>query len=288
MGMELSLQRIAEIDRFALPASFLFPESDLSLLEPHADILSPHHVDFPAGTVLLGVQSMFLRIAGRNVLIDTCVGGCKERPARPEWHRIAPSLYLGELARAGLRPEDVDIVFCTHLHADHVGWNTRLEDGRWVPTFPNARYLMSRTELDHWLATERLNPGAHNHGAFADSVQPILEAGLAEPVTEGFSLGPGAHLVGLPGHSPGQLGLELHRPAAPPVCFCGDAFHSVTQAFQPGWHSRFCFDGQQSTRTRLDLLARSESDGLIIVPSHIRSDIGFVIRDGRPRMLRHL
>lgn len=288
MTTPLDLQRIVEIDRFALPSDFLFPESDLARLQPHAATLAPDHVDFSAGTVLLGVQSLVLRHGGLTILLDTCVGACKERPLRPEWHRIAPRIYLGQLAAAGLRPEDIDIVLCTHLHADHVGWNTRLDNGRWVPTFPNARYLISDTELTHWLAEESLNPGKHNHGAFADSVLPVLEAGLVERVDDGADLGHGLTLLGLPGHSPGQIGLELARKGAPDICFCGDGFHSVAQAHQPGWHSRFCSDGPQGTRTRRMLLDRSAQDGLVIVPSHIRGDIGFTYDGTAPRLLRHL
>ncbi|WP_035025818.1 MBL fold metallo-hydrolase [Gemmobacter nectariphilus] len=288
MTTPLDLQRIIEIDRFALPASFLFPDCDLEALRPHAAVLDPHHVDFAAGTILLGVQSMVLCHGGLNILIDTCVGGCKERPARPEWHQIAPRIYLDQLAAAGLRAEDIDIVLCTHLHADHVGWNTRLENGRWVPTFPNARYLISGIELDHWLTQEGIAPGKHNHGAFADSVQPVLEAGLVERVEDGADLGHGMTLLGLPGHSPGQVGLELQRQGAPDICFCGDGFHSLAQAYQPDWHSRFCADGARSSLTRRGLLDRSARDGLVIVPSHIRRDIGFTFDGAGPRLLQTL
>lgn len=288
MTPPLILDRIVEIDRFVLPADMLFPGSDLAVLLPHAAALAPDHLDFTSGTILLGIQSLLLRHGGLNILLDTCVGACKDRPLRPEWHHIASSVYLGQLAKAGLRAEDIDIVLCTHLHADHVGWNTRLENGRWVPTFPNARYLMSRGELDHWLAEEARSPGTHNHGSFADSVLPVLEAGLVERVDDGADLGHGMTLVGLPGHSPGQIGLELHRPGAPAVCFCGDGFHSVVQAFQPHWYSRFCSDGVQATRTRQALLARSAEDGLIVVPAHIRRDIGFTFDGRTPVLLRQI
>jgi len=288
MTQPLDLSRIVEIDRFALSVPFLFPDRDPGDLAAHAQWLAPNHVDFTDGTVLLGVQSLLLRHGGLNILIDTCVGACKERPLRPDWHRIAPDIYLGQLAQAGLRAEDIDIVLCTHLHADHVGWNTRLENGTWVPTFPNARYLIAGAELDHWTAQEALAPGRHNHGAFADSVLPVVQAGLVDRVQDGFDLGRGLHLVGLPGHSPGQVGLELHRPGAAPVCFCGDAFHTVAQAVQPDWHSRFCADGAQSSRTRRGLLDRSATEGLRIVPSHIRRDVGFTFDGRRAALLQSL
>ncbi len=283
----MDIQRIIEIDRFALDASFIFPDADLAQVACHAD-LAPNHIDFSAGQVLLGVQSMLLRNGGLNILIDTCVGGCKERPRRAEWHHIAPHIYLSQLAAAGVAPEDIDIVLCTHLHADHVGWNTRLEDGRWVPTFLNARYLVSRTELDHWLNVEARTPGLHNHGSFADSVLPVLEAGLFERVADGFELGRGMHITPLPGHSIGQIGLQLSRHGHAPVCFCGDAFHNVVQVHRPHWHSRFCDDPVQSTATRLALMDRSMQDGLVIVPSHIRGEMGFTWSGNALRMIAHL
>lgn len=283
----MDIQRIIEIDRFALDAGFLMPDADLAEVAMHKG-LAPNHIDFAAGQILLGVQSMLLRHGGLNILIDTCVGGCKERPRRAEWHRIAPQIYLSQLAAAGVTPDEIDIVFCTHLHADHVGWNTRLEDGRWVPTFPNARYLVSRTELDHWIAEEASAPGQHNHGSFADSVLPVIEAGLFDKVEDGFSLGHGMHIAPLPGHSPGQIGLELHRSGHAPVCFCGDAFHNVVQAHRPAWHSRFCHDPAQSTATRITLMDRSAQEGLVIVPSHIRGEMGFTWSGKALHMLEHL
>ncbi|MGR3200223.1 MAG: MBL fold metallo-hydrolase, partial [Paracoccus sp. (in: a-proteobacteria)] len=141
------ISRITDMDPFALPLTFLFPGAVPEALEAHRSSLAPWHVDFAAGSVLLGVHSLLLQAGGLNILIDTCVGACKPRPARPEWHQRRAAGYLAALSRAGLAPEDIDIVLCTHLHADHVGWNTRLQDGRWVPTFPRARYVIGRQEL---------------------------------------------------------------------------------------------------------------------------------------------
>lgn len=285
MSNPLRIEKIIEIDRFALKADFIFPQADLAVLAPHKAELGGAHVDFAAQEILLGVQSLLLRHGSKVILVDTCVGGCKDRPRRPEWHQLAPQIYLGQLAAAGLAPEDVDIVFCTHLHADHVGWNTRLENGAWVPTFPNARYIVSKLELEHWLAQEAVSPAAANHGAFVDSVAPIIEAGLMDPVDEGFSLGKGLDLVALPGHSPGQMGLMLRRQDAADICLCGDAFHSPAQAIAPQWCSRFCDDPAQAVATRMQLIDAARHDGLIIVPSHIRRDLGFGLTGGGLRLL---
>lgn len=284
----LSIKTVVEIDRFALPLKFLFPDAELEKLRPFETYLAPHHIDYEAETVLLAIQSMLLRRGNKNILIDTCVGACKERPARPEWHQLSAKAYLGSLAAHGLTPDDIDIVFCTHLHADHMGWNTRLENGQWVPTFKNARYLVSETELDFWLAREAAAPGAANHGAFADSVLPVLEAGLIDRVSDGFSLGSGMSLINLPGHTVGQMGLEIARPGHPNVALVGDAIHSVAQVFFPEWSSPFCSHPDQGHKTRLNLIERSQQDGLIIVPSHIRGSMGFVMNGAHPDFLSRI
>jgi len=283
------IDKIIDTDRFVLPASLLLPGRDLADLEGEHALLSPHHVDFEADTLLLSLHSFLLRVNGLVILIDTCVGECKPRPKRPDWHNRQATGYLNRLADAGIRPEDVDIVLCTHLHADHVGWNTRLQDGSWVPTFPNARYIVGHDELTHWQREEAANPGAHNHDAFSDSVLPIIEAGLAEPVSDGFSLSAGMEIVPLRGHSPGQIGLRLEGRGDQGAVFCGDAIHSPVQVFRPEWSSRFCHDPAQAVATRRALLDRAAEEDLLLLPAHTRGAFGFRIRrDGhghRPVMV---
>jgi glyoxylase-like metal-dependent hydrolase (beta-lactamase superfamily II) len=228
-------------------------------------------VDFATGNILLGIHSLLLRAGGLNILIDTCVGEDKHRPRRPEWHQRKATGYIERLKAAGVAPDDVDVVLCTHLHCDHVGWNTRLDNGRWVPTFPKARYLIGRSELAHWQAAEVAEPGRHNHGAYADSVLPVLEAGLSELVDDGFELARGMRLEALPGHSPGQIGLCLDGGTAGRALFCGDAIHSPVQVFRPDWASAFCHDQDQAIRTRGDLLARAAEEDLLLVPAHLRN-----------------
>ena len=264
-----TIETISDLDPFALPIDLLFPDRAVESLEPHRPALAPHHVDFDNGQILLGVHSHLLRIGGRTILIDTCIGEHKPRPRRPDWHQRASTRYLERLARAGLRPEDIDIVMCTHLHTDHVGWNTQLVDGRWVPTFPNARYLIGRTEFAHWQAEEEASPGLHNHGCFSDSVMPIIEAGLAEFVDDGFEIATSLSLMALPGHTPGQLGLCLcHGPRK--AFFCADAVHSPVQVFYPDWASRFCSDPAMAIATRRNLFDRVAGTGDLLIPAHLR------------------
>ena len=145
---------------------------------------------------------------------------------------------------------------CTHLHADHVGWNTRLDSGRWVPTFANARYVMSQTEIDHRAGEAAAKPEA-NHGSFQDSVLPVVERGLVTTVEAGAEIADGARLLALPGHAPGQIGLEFAAGNGERVVFCGDAIHSPAQVFQPEWSSAFCHDQSLARTTRRALLERA-------------------------------
>lgn len=273
-----TLERIVDLDPFALPLGFIMPGATVEAIRHLEPVLAPHHVDFAAGNILLGVHSLLLRAGRLNVLIDACVGENKERPRRPEWHRRTASGYLDRLKAAGLAPDEVDIVLCTHLHADHVGWHTRLDNGRWVPTFPKARYLIGRTELTHWQAHESAEPGRHNHGAYADSVLPVIEAGLDELVDDGFDLARGMRIETLPGHSPGQIGLCLDCGTAGKALFCGDAVHSPVQVFKPEWASAFCHDREQAVRTRIGLFERAAEGDLLLVPAHLRGAWGMRIR----------
>ncbi len=265
-----TLHRIVDVDPFALKLEVLFPAATIDVLEHARDVLEPHHVDYCSGCVLLGVQSFLLRTQNLTILIDSCVGEHKQRPRRPDWHRRERSGYLERLATAGAGPGDIDIVLCTHLHADHVGWNTRLEAGRWVPTFPNARYLIGRTELEHWQTQERAAPAFHNHGSFADSVLPVIEAGQCETVDDGFALASGLAILALPGHSPGQVGLGLAGKGGRQWRFCGDAIHSPVQVYAPEWTSPFCSDPAEAVRQRQGLLERSAGSDTVLIPSHLR------------------
>ena len=273
MHLTLGSTRVDGIDDLPImdfPASMLLPQAAPAELEPMLPWLAPDHYTPATGTVHLAGQSILLRFGSRVVLVDTCVGCGKQRPVRPAWHRREGRAYLDRLAAMGVQPEQVDTVFCTHLHVDHIGWNTQLQDGRWVPTFPNARYLFGRTELAHWQAqADKLGPTGVNHKSYADSVLPILEADLAELVDDGYELAPGMVLRGLPGHTPGQMGLFLDGPGGRAL-FCGDAIHSPAQIARPDWSSAFCADAALAARTRTALVADAAERGTLLIPAHFR------------------
>jgi len=264
-----TIHRVIDLDPFAIPIAGIFPGATLAQLDGAAHVFAERHVDFATGKVLLVIQSHLVRFAGKKILIDACVGEHKSRPLRPEWNLRTGTQYLGNLAAAGCTPEDIDIVMCTHLHADHLGWNTRLQSGRWVPTFPNARYVMTQRDIDQRAQDAAQSPQA-NHGSYQDSVLPVIEAGLVKTVSIGDEIADGAKIIDLAGHSPGQIGLDIAADAQSRLVFCGDAIHSPVQVFHPEWSSGFCFDPAQAVRTRRMLLERAVGEGLRLMPAHLR------------------
>lgn len=282
-----SVSRIIDLDPFVLPLAGLLPAASLDDLADARAVLAGMHLDYETATLNLAVQSHLLRIGGRTILIDTCIGEDKPRPRRADWHERRQTGYLARLAAAGCRLEDIDMVMCTHLHADHVGWNTRLDNGRWVPTFPKARYLIGCTELAFWTEAAA-RPAEHplNHGSFADSVLPVIEAGAAEMVDDGVQVMPGVSIAPLPGHTPGHIGLEVKLPGQPALVFSGDALHSPAQVFQPGWSSAFCTDPAVATASRIGLLDRAAETDTVLIPAHLRGEGMRISRLGsrfRPR-----
>ena len=271
---DLQITGLTDLDRFDIPLNMLLPQADPRTLEG-IDWLGPEVIS--DGVLHLKIRSWLLRLNGRVVLIDTCVGAQKDRPHRPDWHRRDGAAWLAALAAEGLGPEDVDIVMCTHLHADHVGWNTQLIDGRWVPTFPNARYVCARTEYDHWEDVSA--QGGDRHGAIADSVLPVMEAGAMDLVDDGWELGPGLELQAAPGHTPGHMCVLAQHGCG--AAFVGDAIHSPVQLARPELSSAFCSDPDQARMTRTRLLDDIADSDRLLIPAHF-PDPGWirVRRDG--------
>ena len=262
---DVAVTSIEDLDPFRLELHRLFPAAGMAMLEPHRHELVPDHFDADFSHIRLAVQAFLLQVDGKRLLIDTCIGEHKPRPRLAEWDGREDTGFLRHLKAAGAEPDDIDFVFCTHLHADHVGWNTRWHKGRWVPTFPRARYLIGRTEHAYFSS----RPEA-NHGSFFDSVTPIFEAGLVDLVDDGFSFLRGLTLLPLPGHSPGQMGLLVDR-LGEKALFCGDAVHSPAQIFVPDLSSAFCSDPDGAADLRKDLFARIADERRTLVPAHFRN-----------------
>ena len=219
-----TLQRIVECEEGILPPTEIYGECTQAHLDEHRHWLVPRFQDAASGLLIISIQSFLVRQDGLNILVDTCGGNDKERK-RPHFHKQNRP-WLDTLRAAGVGPEDIDIVLCTHLHVDHVGWNTRLENGRWVPTFPKARYLVSQREWDYW---RNAGPAAlERTGDFlSDAVLPIIQSGQADFVGDTHAIKSDISLEPAYGHTPGQMmmrhrlrrrpGAAMRRPHASPT-----------------------------------------------------------------------
>lgn len=262
---------------FILPGE-LFPDFDAAALAGH-DWLGPI---FEPGTgrMMLSFHSFVLRTGRHTILIDTCMGNHKERPGRPIGHRRDTD-FPARLAAAGVRPEEVDFVMCTHLHWDHVGWNTRLQDGHWVPTFPRARYVMARQEYEHRDAMHARGERGMHDLAFADSILPLVRAEQALIVDDGHAIEDGVWLEVRAGHTPGNAVLNVRSGQARGV-FSGDTIHSPMQFVRPDWSSTACADPAQAAAARRRLMEDHADTPTLIMPAHfLAPSAGRVVTHGK-------
>jgi glyoxylase-like metal-dependent hydrolase (beta-lactamase superfamily II) len=271
---DVTVRKIFELDSTYLPLRFAFPEVSVEHLAGLRRwywnaILDG---DPEKSRMELFLHSYVLQINNKNILIDTCCGDSKPRNI-PFFNQLSTP-YLQNLAAAGLTPGDIDVVMCTHLHFDHVGWNTRLENGSWVPTFPNARYIFTRADYEHF-DKNRSDPvyGA----AFCDSVLPVVEHGLAELVETDFVLeheiGSGVWLQGAPGHSPGSSMVHVKHGTGSLV-FSGDTFHHPMQVAYPDLQFSGDEDAAVACRTRASLFAQLADSPTVVFPAHFGATSG--------------
>lgn len=244
----------------------LYPAATPDLVDSHRGWMEPFYMDSASGRMIIAFRSFLIRTGGLTILVDGCVGNDKNRPLRPEWHhKTFP--WMDNLRAHGVAPEEVDYVMCTHLHVDHVGWNTKLENGRWVPTFPNAKYLFHETEYAFWEAEHAGQDWIRD--AFEDSVLPVVSAGQVEMVKADHQIADGIVLEPSPGHTPGHVSLNVAQGNARGV-FCGDMMHHPIQVSEPQLYSVFCSDQQQSCATRADFVDRHADTDTLVLPAHFR------------------
>jgi glyoxylase-like metal-dependent hydrolase (beta-lactamase superfamily II) len=247
------------------PAEFL-PDFDPEVVAANAEFLGPRLIDPATGKLVFSFHSFVVKTGRHNILIDACIGNDKERPARPQWHRMRSS-YIEDLARHGVAVGDIDYVMCTHLHWDHVGWNTRLADGNWVPTFPKARYVMARREFDHWKSVHDSGADTPHATAFGDSILPVVATGQALLVGDDYALEDGLWFEPYPGHTPGNVVIHA-RSGGERGIFVGDVLHHPLQCLKPEWSTRACSDPDASRVSRTRLLAEHADSGSLILPAH--------------------
>jgi glyoxylase-like metal-dependent hydrolase (beta-lactamase superfamily II) len=238
------------------------------------DWLIPHYAA-PDGRLIMSVHALLVATPSLRIVVDTCVGN--DKPRRMTRNQGLRTDFLQRLAAAGWTRESVDVVVCTHLHIDHIGWNTMWEDGRWTPTFPRARYLISRREYEHWSADFE---DEEQVAGLADSVKPIFDAGLASLVELDHRLCPEVRLVPTTGHTPGHVSVAIESRGERAV-ITGDAIHHPAQMARLDWSVRFDSDRALASATRAALLQEWASAPVLVIGTHFPPPTaGRVVRDG--------
>ena len=266
------ITRVIETEDTSMSADIMLPEATPENVLP-IGWLQPHFIDAD-GNLISSIFSLLIESEGRKIVVDTCLGNDKQR-AVPQWHERQGD-FIATLEKAGFARHEVDFVACTHLHPDHVGWNTMLVDGEWRPTFPNARYLFSATDWE-WLDRQPVTPLGDYCG---DSVRPIFAAGLAELIEPDYQITSEVSLESTPGHSPGHVSVHIaseHQHAF----VTGDLIHHPCQMARPDWCSPFDFDQQQALTTREKFLQRFCGEPALIIGSHFATPAaGRIVADG--------
>lgn len=265
---QVRITQVVEAGPSPTSTKFLFKDPPADLVQQHGWLL-PHFASAD-GKLLMSVHAFVIESAGRTIVVDTCVGNDKPRQ-NPGWNRLQTN-FLADLSAAGFAPERIDTVLCTHLHVDHVGWNTRWDGSRWVPTFPRARYLFARTEWAHWAAEAEARRAASpdagpEDDVFGDSVQPILDAGLADLVAMDHRLTDEVWLEPTPGHTPGHVSVRINSGGQQAV-ITGDLMHHPIQCSEPDRLVKFDSDAQMARDTRRRFLACCAADRSLVLGTH--------------------
>jgi len=263
--------RVVEIEGPS-PGTFLFEEASPERLLQHA-WLQPQFLTAD-GRTIGSIHAFVVESEGRTIVVDTCIGNDKPRAVK-NWH-MRQGHFLADFAEAGFLRDDVDTVLCTHLHVDHVGWNTMWVEDRWVPTFPNGRYLFARKEWEHWSA----EPAGPGRDVQQDSVRPILDAGLADLVEMDHRITPQVQLEPTPGHTPGHVSVRI-RSRGEEAVITGDLMHHPVQCAEPRWASRFDVDADAARRTRQQFLEKHADRPVLVLGTHFATPTaGRIVRDG--------
>ena len=271
---EVTVTRIVEME---IPIPWSEDHAFLKEATPEALAQMPWlfpHFCTPEGAVILSFHALLVEAPGLRVVVDTCIGN--DKPRKELGYQALSTPFMQHMLDAGWPPESVDAVVCTHLHVDHVGWNTRLQDGKWVPTFPNARYLIGRREHEHWSA----EGDDDQQAILADSVKPIFDEGLADFVDMDHRLSPEVRLVPAPGHTPGHVCVMIESKGERAL-ITGDALHHPCQMAHLDWCPDVDVDQTQSPKTRRALLEDMADTPALLIGTHFSGPTaGHVKRDG--------
>ena len=254
---------VVELDEPFLAPDKMFAEATPEALAPDLDWLIPRALCPTTGRMILPIQSFLIRTPHHLALVDTCIGNHKSPAGFKRWAGRDDATWLGNLAAAGVKPEDIDFVFCTHLHLDHCGWHTRRENGRWVPTFPRARYLFAREEFAHAEAAAR----TRRDPVFTENVLPVMDAGLGVLVDTDHAVDDCLFLESTPGHTPGHCAIRIASRGERAVV-TGDLIHSPLQCRHPEWN--FVWDDlpEIAAHTRRAFLERHAEAHSLVLGTH--------------------
>jgi glyoxylase-like metal-dependent hydrolase (beta-lactamase superfamily II) len=303
MGHEIIEHRVGDATIFKIPelsldavdAGTVYPDGNPAEIAEAVRGLGSGSLDPRSGLLRQSIHAWLVRTPARIILVDTATGNGKDRPGAPLFHRLQEP-FLDRLAAAGARPEEVDLVLLTHLHADHVGWNTRQEDGHWVPTFPNARYVFSARERAYGdalgaadgsdeaiRAHAGLGPATHPPmpGVYEDSVLPVIEAGLAQEVAvDGSEVAEGFAFLPSPGHSIDHASIRFTSQGEQAL-FWGDVLHHPLQVTRPDWNSVYCEFPEAARRSRRWAMDFAAETGALVFTTHFaESSVGRLSRKG--------
>jgi glyoxylase-like metal-dependent hydrolase (beta-lactamase superfamily II) len=275
--------QVGEVEIFSIPEVIALNDDVKVLLENATpDLLlkypwlQPHYAT-PDGRMLINFQGFVVKAGGRYIVVDTCIGGDRQREYDVFCH--LKSDFMADLKAIGVTPENVDTVLCTHLHFDHVGWNAQKVNDRWVPTFPNARYLFGRIEYEHWMMLYRTK-GYHHLLHVEECILPIIEAGLVDLIEMQHRINQEVWLEPTPGHTPGHVSVRISSRGQEAI-ITGDIMHSPIQIAVPDWLANFDMDRALGAQQRARFVRASADKPLLIVGSHFpQPTAGHIISDG--------
>jgi len=284
---DVTITQIVEMTFEGLEA--FLPEATPEAVLP-IDWLRPDFIT-PEGILKFSIHALVIDTGSRRIIVDTCVGNHKPREFFPDWHMLQTA-FLDDLKAAGYPPETIDTVLCTHLHLDHVGWNTMLVDGKWVPTFPKARYFVERSEFDYLndeAESEDVEPWLRdmNRTVMDDSIRPVLESGLLERVGPDHRICNEVRLIPSPGHTIGHVSVEI-RSRGESALITGDFTHHPCQLAHPEWSVTTDYDPDQSRQTRHQIFGEVAGTPTLVIGTHWpRPTAGCIARDGNAYRFVH-
>jgi glyoxylase-like metal-dependent hydrolase (beta-lactamase superfamily II) len=274
----VKITRIVELETLS-KGTFVLPDATLENVKRDSELLMPHFAD-ANGKMRMSVHALVVESQGRRIVVDTCIGNDKSRGA-PAWNMLHTS-FLADLEQAGFPRESIDYVLCTHLHVDHVGWNTMMVDGQWIPTFPHARYLIGRKEWEHW----SVDQSKFVKDPIDDSVRPVIDAGLAEFVDPDHKLTDEVWLESTPGHTPGHFSVRISSGGHDAV-ITGDLMHHPIQFLHPDWNCGADSIPEMARATRRAFIERYADRDILVFGTHFATpSAGHIVTSGDAWRLR--